>query len=603
MTRSQSALDLKARFELTRDHGRSKIMILGDAVRQFIEPGMALHLCWSDARPNAAVLELVRQFAGRHPAFTISSVGFANMQAALVASGITRRLITAYAGESYPGGGVNAVFQRAINSGAIEIENWSQWSLVQRLMAGALGLPFLPTRSLRGSGLAAQNLGKTYAEVDDPFGKGPIGVVAPLVPDVAFVQGLAADAFGNVVMSPPYGENHWGALAARKGVIACVERILPTEDIRTMGSLVRIPGHVVKAVCLTPFGSHPYGAFAPAALDVSSYVEDAAFIAEAARACADDASMRNWMQKWVFDLANHEAYLQKLGTDHLNELVRRASPEIWRSEIKAETRDDSAEYTTAEAMIVTSARHIAARVRKAGFQTVLAGIGVANIACWLAESMLTESGDDIALLSEIGIYGYAPRPGEPFVFSNRNIATARLLSDVSLTLGTLVSGAQNRCLGAVGAALIDRFGNVGSTYDQKGSFIVGSGGANDIASAASEMLVTVTHGRRRLVERVEHVTSPGNRVRTVVTSCAVLTRESAEQPLRLSFVIAPESVTIEEAVAQACADCGWALDVAENVTRVSPPTQEELAMIRAFDPDRVFLGARGEKSGNQETKS
>ena len=565
-------------------------MALGEAVRALVRPGMALHLCWSNARPNAAVLELVRQFAGQDPGFTISSVGFANMQATLVAAGIVRRLITAYAGESYPAGGVNPVFQRAIDTGAVEIENWSQWTFVQRLMAGALGLPFLPTRSLAGSGLAEQNRGAGYAEITDPFGGGSIGAVAPLVPDIAILQGLAADAFGNVVMSPPYGESHWGALAARDGVIACVERILSTDAIRSLGPLVRIPGHAVKAVCLTPFGSHPYGAFSPPQVEVPSYVEDDAFIEAAARACRTPDAIQAWMDEWVFALPDHDAYLAKLGPGRLADLSERAAPQRWRADLAAQAPTDVPGHTDAEAMIVISARRIAARVQDGGFETVLAGIGASNIAAWLAEHMLTRDGTDVALVSEIGIYGYAPRPGEPFVFSNRNIATARQLTDVSVTLGTLVSGAHNRCLGAMGAAIIDRFGHVGSTYDQKGGFIVGSGGANDIASAAAELLITVSHGRRRLVERVDHITSPGTRVRTVVTSRAVLARDEGATSLRLVSIIAADGVATEAAVAAARADCGWDLEVAPDVTREPPPTARELALIRAFDPARVFLG-------------
>lgn len=591
MTETLDAAALSASFELAPEHGRSKIMALAEAVRTFVRPGMMLHLCWSNARPNAAVLELVRQFAGQRPAFTISSVGFANMQATLVAAGIVRRLITAYAGESYPAGGVNPVFQHAINTGDVEIENWSQWTFVQRLMAGALGLPFLPTRSLAGSGLAKQNRGTAYAEVTDPFGGGRIGAVAPLVPDLAMLQGLAADAFGNVVMSPPYGESHWGALAARGGVIACVERILSTDAIRALGPLVRIPGHVVKAVCLTPFGSHPYGAFSPPQVDVPSYVEDDAFIADAARACVTPQAIQAWMDEWIFGLADHDAYLAKLGPRRLDELTERAAPGRWRADLQIQVPTEVVGYTEAEAMIVISARRIAARVRDGGFETLLAGIGASNIACWLAEHMLTRDGTDIALVSEIGIYGYAPRPGEPFVFSNRNIATARQLTDVSVTLGTLVSGTHNRCLGAMGAAIVDQFGHVGSSYDQKGRFIVGSGGANDIASAAAELLITVNHGRRRLVERVDHVTSPGTRVKTVVTSRCVLTRDPGDGPLRLVSVIAPDDVATETAVAAARADCGWDLTVAPDVAREPPPTAHELALIRAFDPARVFLGA------------
>lgn len=577
-------------FGLAPDHGRSKVMPLADAIRNLVSPGMKLHLCWSSARPNAAVLELVRQFAGKNPGFSLSSVGFANMQAAMVASGIVRHLVTAYAGESYPAGGVNHAFQRAIDGGSITIENWSQWTFVQRLMAGALGLPFLPTSSLAGSDMARSNRGAGYAEVSDPFGGKSVGAVAPLVPDVAFVQGLAADAFGNVIMSPPYGESHWGALAARNGVIACVERIVPTDVIRTASTLVRIPGHAVKAVCATPFGSHPYGAFSPAGFDIPSYVEDADFIAKTARACRNDDAMQAWLHEWVFSLKDHAAYLAKLGMERLADLTERANPAIWRQELAVRPVTEVEGYTTDEAMVVTSARRIVARVKDEGFETVLAGIGVANLASWLAENLLTAASKDVALMSEIGIYGFAPRPGEPFVFSCRNIATARQLSDVSLTLGTLVSGAHNRCLGAMGAALVDRFGNVGSTYGQDGRFIVGSGGANDIASAASEVLITVNHSRRRLVEEVKYITSPGDRVRTVVTSQAILTRKSVAEPLQLSAVIAPEGLSIEDAVSAARADCGWELEVADHVEREPSPSAHELALVRAFDPERVFLG-------------
>ena len=210
------------------------------------------------------------------------------MQAALVAAGIVRRLITAYAGESYPAGGVNPVFQQRDRfSGDVEIENWSQWTFVQRLMAGALGLPFLPTRSLAGSGLAEQQpRARAMPRSTIPSAAGSIGVVAPLVPDLAILQGLAADAFGNVVMSPPYGESHWGALAARDGVIACVERIVPTDAIRAAGHAgahTRPCRARPSAWCRS--ARIPMAPSRRPRLDVPSYVEDDAFIAEVARAC------------------------------------------------------------------------------------------------------------------------------------------------------------------------------------------------------------------------------------------------------------------------------------------------------------------------------
>lgn len=119
-------------------------------------------------------------------------------------------------------------------------------------------------------------------------------------------------------------------------------------------------------------------------------------------------------------------------------------------------------------MIVASARRIAARVRVAGHRTVLAGIGASSLAAWLADDLLRAEGIEAPLLSEIGIYGYALQPGEPFVFSKANTGTARMLTDVTATLGAMVAGSQGRCLGAIGAALLGRNGDIGSTYDEDG---------------------------------------------------------------------------------------------------------------------------------------
>lgn len=589
-----------AAFDRPSRQGPSKILPLDEAIRRHVRPGMGLHLCWSDARPNAAVLEIVRQFTGTTPKFTLSSVGIASTQVALIAAGLVHRLITAYAGESYPAGAPNPLVQRAIASGAVEIENWSQWTIVARLMAGALGVPFMPTRSLHGSGMATEHQGAGFAMAPNPFGTHEdVPVVAALTPDLAILQGVAADPWGNVVMAAPYGESHWGALAARDGVIACVEKIVSTAEIRDYPGLVRIPGHAVAAVCHVPFGSHPYGAFNPGFPGVRAYSEDAAFIAECARACRTDAAFQDWLQDWVHAPASHDGYLAKLGEDRIQGLHVAAEPGHWRRQANPgwlrAPRDGA--WTREEAMIVCSAQWIVARVQAGALRTVLAGIGASSLAAWLANDLLLEAGIDAPLLSEIGIYGYLPQPGEPFVFSKANTGTARMLTDVSATLGAMVAGAHARCLGAVGAALLGRNGDIGSTYGEDGGFIVGSGGANDIASAAAEIIVTVRHDTKRLVERVGYVTSPGHAVRTVVTTQGVLARKSAMDPFRLVSVLGRPGETLQDAVAAAVAGCGWALDVAPDVGFEPDPDPILLDRLRMLDPDRVFLRGAANKEG------
>jgi acyl CoA:acetate/3-ketoacid CoA transferase beta subunit len=187
------------------------------------------------------------------------------------------------------------------------------------------------------------------------------------------------------------------------------------------------------------------------------------------------------------------------------------------------------------------------------------------------------------------MFGYAPKPGEPFLFANRNLPTCTMMTDVMGVLGTLVSGSSNRALGAVGAGQVDKEGNVNSTYTDEGTFLTGSGGANDIASASREVLVTVKHSKRRLVDRVPYVTSPGGRVRTIVTSLAIFERDAAG--LVLTGYLPAAGSTPAQAVAKIQAGCGWELRVSPQLEAVPAPTPQELQLIRLFDPRRTFLGA------------
>ena len=140
-------------------------------------------------------------------------------------------------------------------------------TISQRLLAGAMGVPFLTTRSLAGSDMArdlAQCGG--YAEIDDPFDARRASgraLVAACVPDLAFVHAWAADPAGNAVCFPPYQENVYGAMAAREGVLLTVQHVV--------GERLRAAPLAPRAVyrrrgwsrsARLPYGSHPYGNYA-----------------------------------------------------------------------------------------------------------------------------------------------------------------------------------------------------------------------------------------------------------------------------------------------------------------------------------------------------
>src|SRR5207253_9187923 len=139
-------------------------------------------------------------------------------------------------GDSFPTYTPNPIFQQAYSSGAVAVEHWSILTYVQRLEAAARGLPAITTGSLRGSSMAAN---ADYAEVDSPFG--PVGLLAPLAPDVALVHAPVADAAGNVAVAAPFLEGVWGAWAARRGAIVTVEKVV--DDLGSWGHLVQLPAH------------------------------------------------------------------------------------------------------------------------------------------------------------------------------------------------------------------------------------------------------------------------------------------------------------------------------------------------------------------------
>ena len=205
---------------------------------------------------------------------------------------------------------------------------------------------------------------------------------------------------------------------------------------------------------------------------------------------------------------------------------------------------------------------------------------------------MREVGVDIELMAEIGLFGYTPGPGEPFIFAGQNVPTNKLLTDVMGVLGTYVSGPATKCIGLVGAGQIDGTGAINSTYTADGEFIVGSGGANDVLSGADEVIVTVSHQADRLVDAVPYVTSPGERVRTIVTDLCVFERADSRSPFVLNALLPAAGRDVEAALDDVRRRTEFGYTVADRVTLEPVPTPAELDVLRAYDPDRLFLRDR-----------
>jgi glutaconate CoA-transferase, subunit A len=154
--------------------------------------------------------------------------------------------------------------------------------------------------------------------VESPYGDGPIGVVPPLKPDVAFLTAQRADSQGNSQLWGLLGMQKEIAFAAKRTVIV-VEEIVDEDVIRRDPNRTLIPGLVVDAVVHEPYGAHP------------SYVQgyydrDNDFYLQWDKLSRDRAATEAWLQEWVYDLPDREAYLAKLGQERLDKL---APGEMW----------------------------------------------------------------------------------------------------------------------------------------------------------------------------------------------------------------------------------------------------------------------------------
>ncbi len=230
----------------------------------------------------------------------------------MIAAGTARKLIFSYLGN--PGVGSLHCIRRAVEQSMprpLEIEEYSHFGMVGRYMAGAANLPFFPLRSYISSDMPAAN--DLIRFVDSPYGDGPIAVVPPLKPDVAFVHAQRADIHGNTQLWGLLGTQKEVAFAADK-VVVVVEEVVDEAVIRRDPNRTLIPGLIVDAVVCEPYGAHP------------SYVQgyydrDNDFYLKWDEWSRDQATTEAWLEEWVYGLPDRAAYLDKLGRETLARLA------------------------------------------------------------------------------------------------------------------------------------------------------------------------------------------------------------------------------------------------------------------------------------------
>jgi len=269
-------------------------------------PGFAITRC-----AMAFASEIVRQKIGR---LTISQCVGSMDADLLVGAGVVERFI--YGGGSLDRFGRLANVNRGIENGSLIAEEYSSLSIAFRYLAGALGVPFMPIRSLCGSDLLKQLEEKhkdDISRVEDPFSGKSWLVLKPLLPDVAVVQVQTADEEGNAWIMGPRWDNTEQVKAAKRTIVI-TERIVSTETIRQQPERTVIPGLLVSHVVEQPFGAFPTSVF-------REYDYDAEHIEKYVDASASPESFKKYLEEFIFSTRDHWEFLEKIGgVKRLNDL-------------------------------------------------------------------------------------------------------------------------------------------------------------------------------------------------------------------------------------------------------------------------------------------
>ncbi len=556
-------------------HG--KLMDLPEAIIRFVRPGMKLHLAAGIGGPSAAICEIIRQFWGKDPGFTLIQSTVTGHALNLVHARLAKKLICSVCANIAASGRPSRIIQDACENGQIEMENWTLNSLQQRLMAGAFGVPFMPTKSVVGSSIASDNAA-SFKTMDDPFGSGAqVGLASALLPDLSIIHGCVADEDGNTIMAAPYGEDLWGALASKGGAIVSVEKIVPADFIKKYAALVKIPSYVVNAVALAPMGLHPFSLANPGIADLEPYEKDVDFLNVLYEASASERALDDWIREWILNSESHEQYLNKLGEKRIAGLKEKAGKVKGESALPPLPQPGE-EFEPREMMLIALAREILSSVGKHGHKMVLAGAGAAATAAFLAHYQLKSAGFELGTGN--GQIGYTPVPGEPILASEAGVRRSKMLTDTILMQGVFVGGENNKCLSILGAGQMDRHGNLNSTKTSKGKFLVGSGGAND-ALNAREAIICLDQSKDRFVDKLAYLTGRGNAVTTAVSTMGIFRKPNPQDELHLVACFPnPHVPSLEDRVKEIRNHCGWDLKTASVVEEVPRPTPEELRLLR-----------------------
>jgi glutaconate CoA-transferase, subunit A len=304
----------------------NKVMSLKAAVEQFVQDGAHISLGGFTIvrNPMGLAYEIIRQKKKDLHVY-VHSHGLAFDL--LIGAGCVKALEVAYGGIARfsPAGGVR--FRKAVEAGTVRYEDYSNYQMVMRFLAGAIGVPFLPLKGVPDTDVVRkwgfdENFrsntpgipSKKLATVKNPFadaGQEEELVVVPAIhPDVTLIHVQKADAEGTCRIEGLTFADVEQAKAA-KCVIATCETLIPRDEIRREPDRNQIPFFIVDAVVPLPYGAYPTACY-------RCYDYDDDHLMQYADAAAKDDTFQKYLDRFIYSVDTHEDFLNRIGKDRLD---------------------------------------------------------------------------------------------------------------------------------------------------------------------------------------------------------------------------------------------------------------------------------------------
>jgi len=268
------------------------------------------HLFWGgfgfQRPPMAFAHELVRQ---NKRGLTLYTCGSEMDLDILCGAKVVSRLEMAFF--AIEGIGLAPNIQRRVRDGSIEIEDYSNLAMALRFLGGALGVPFMPLKSMLGTDLVTKKRFRTKKVeiINSPFNREKVVLVPSVNPDFSIVHASRVDKEGNAQIDGIKGEDVEGARAGKK-LIVIAEEIVDTEYIRAQPDQTVIPNIYVSHVVECPWGSFPMMVY-------NYYDYDMDHIRTYYSQCKTEEGWQKYCEEYIKGPKNHSEYLAKIGIERL----------------------------------------------------------------------------------------------------------------------------------------------------------------------------------------------------------------------------------------------------------------------------------------------